>query len=190
MSRRIAIVDDDKSQKIILKGFCTDAGYEVVAEGSNGVEAVTICESVKPEVMVLDVCMPEKDGIAAAIDINSSCPTPIVLLTALDDSDTIKRAAEAGVMAYLVKPIRGEELMPAIELALVRFNEIMDLKDKNKSLEESIEARKVVERAKGLLMSSEGLSEQDAFSRLRKLSMDRRKSMKEIAEVVIGIMQS
>ena len=183
--RRIAIIDDNPSERLILKGFIEEAGFSLVAEGTDGSQALDICRRNDPDLLIMDVKMPVKDGIEAAAEINSACPKPIVLLTASDDEETIRRAAEAGVMAYLMKPLRAEELCPAIELAISRFNEFEALRKENSDLKKTLEARKSIEKAKGLLMEKENLSEGEAFSRIRKISMDKRKSMSEIAEVLI-----
>jgi len=183
--RKIAIIDDNASERLVLKGFIEDAGHSLVAEGTDGSEALDICRKKDPDLIIMDVKMPVKDGIEAAAEINSFCPKPIVLLTGSDDEETIRRAAEAGVMAYLMKPLRAEELCPAIELAISRFKEFEALRKENSDLKKALEARKSIEKAKGLLMEKENLSEGEAFSRIRKISMDKRKSMSEIAEVLI-----
>ncbi len=183
--RRIAIVDDNASERLVLKGFIEDAGLSLIAEGTDGSQALDICRRNDPDLLIMDVKMPVKDGIEAAAEISSNCPTPIVLLTGSGDEETIKRAAEAGVMAYLMKPVRAEELCPAIELAISRFNEFKALRRENTDLKNALEARKSIEKAKGLLMEKEGLSEGEAFARIRKISMDKRKSMSDIAEVLI-----
>lgn len=183
--KKVAIVDDDATERLVLQGLVEETGNPVIAVGSNGAEGVEICMDKKPDIIIMDVKMPVKDGIEAASEISKLCPTPIVLLTASDDEETIKRAAEAGVMAYLLKPVRGEELGPAIELAFTRFKEYRLLKEENLELKSALQSRKIIEKAKGLLMEKEGLTEDQAFSRLRKISMDKRKSMSEIAEVLI-----
>jgi len=183
--KNIAIVDDDASSRFVIRGFVEEAGLKVVAEGENGVEAVEICRTKRPDVVLMDINMPVKDGIEAAAEIGRECPTPVILLTARDDEATVKRAAGAGVMAYLVKPVREEELLPAIELAVSRFKEFRLLREENTELKSALAARKTIEKAKGLLMARESLSEGEAFSRIRKIAMDKRKSMAEIAEVII-----
>ncbi|MFQ5736649.1 MAG: ANTAR domain-containing response regulator [Thermodesulfobacteriota bacterium] len=183
--KNVAIVDDDSSARFVLKGFVEEAGFSVVAEGSNGAEAVEICRTKAPDLVIMDVKMPVKDGIEAAGEISRACPVPVILLTARDDEETVRRAAGAGVMAYLVKPVRREELAPAMELAMSRFREFNLLRQENAELKGALAARKTIERAKGLLMAREKISEGEAFSRLRKISMDKRKTMAEIAEVII-----
>ena len=188
--RSIAIVDDSDTERTVIKGLVEECGFNVVAMAVNGVEAVEMCKAKAPELIIMDVKMPLKDGIEAAMEINRSNPTPIVLLTAGNDPETLKRAIGAGVMAYLVKPVRLEELAPAIELAISRFSEFKELRAEVHDLKDALESRKVIEKAKGLLMAREGLVEAEAFKRIRKISMDKRKTMKEIAEVVILTLES
>ncbi|OGP23505.1 MAG: hypothetical protein A2X93_02580 [Deltaproteobacteria bacterium GWC2_56_8] len=183
--RKIAIVDDDASERIVLKGLLMENGFSVVAEGKSGLEAIDICRSSTPDLIIMDVRMPGKDGISAAFEISKICPTPVVLLTASDDEETIRRAAEAGVMGFLLKPIREEGLVPAIELAISRFEEFVMLRKENAELKDALKARKTIEKAKGLLMERDKLSEAEAFARIRKIAMDKRKSMTDIAEVII-----
>ena len=181
----IAIIDDDATQRSVLKALVEDAGYRVVAEGADGTEALGICKDSRPDAVIMDVRMPGMDGITASGVLARLCPVPVVLLTANDDPETVRRAMEAGVMAYLIKPVRAEELAPAIELACCRHAEFETLKRENRDLKSAIEARKVIEKAKGLLMEKEGLTEAEAFARLRKTSMSRRKTMREVAEVIV-----
>ncbi len=183
--KSIAIIDDDVSGRTVLKGLIEESGFHVVAEGGNGAEAIGICRDRSPDLIIMDVKMPVKDGIEAAAEINRLYQTPVVILTARDDEDTVKRAASAGVMGYLVKPVRLEELIPAIELAMSRSLEFKTLRKENEDLKKTLRARKVIEKAKGLLMEKEKISEEEAFSRIRKISMDKRKTMAEIAEVII-----
>lgn len=188
-NRKIIVVDDNQDQRFVLKGLLTDIGCEVIGEGKSGLEAVELLQKLSPDAILMDVKLPGMDGIEAAMAINKLKPTPVILLTAKKDEETIKRAVEAGIMAYLVKPIREEDLLPAIELAISRFREFQVVRKENIDLRESIEARKAIERAKGLLMEKEGLSESDAFSRIQKISMDRRRPMKEIAEILITALE-
>ncbi len=188
--KNIAIVDDNESERLVLKGLVEECGFNVVATAVNGAEAVEMCKAKRPELIIMDVKMPLKDGIEAAGEINSTNPTPIVLLTADNDPDTLKRAIEAGVMAYLVKPVRLEELAPAIELAISRFSEFKELRTEVDGLKGALESRKIIEKAKGLLMAKEGIAEAEAFKRIRKISMDKRKTMKEIAEAVVLTLES
>ncbi len=187
--RKIAIIDDDATHRLVLKGLVGDAGYRVVAEGSDGRAAVELCAAEpesRPDVVIMDVKMPVMDGVEAAAVISRTTPVPIVLLTATADAETIRRAVDAGVMGYLTKPVRAEELAPAIELAVERFSETSALRVENEELKNAVESRKTIERAKGVLMDKEGITEAEAFARIRRISMDKRKSMKEIAEVILS----
>ena len=187
--RKLVIIDDNVDQRFVLKGLLTDIGCEVIGEGKSGLDAVELMQKLSPDAVLMDVKLPGMDGIEATMAINKLKPTPVILLTARKDEETIKRAVEAGVMAYLVKPIREEELLPTIELAISVFKEFQLVSKQNLELKEKIEARKIIEKAKGLLMEKEGLSEMDAFSRIQKLSMDKRRSMKEIAEILIAALE-
>lgn len=183
--KRIAVVDDSASERLVLKGFIEAAGFAFDGEGANGLEAIEICKERRPDLLIMDLRMPVKDGINAAEEISRSCPTPIVLLTADEDGETARKAALAGVMGYLVKPVRAEEIAPVIEMAISNFNELKALKEENDNLKKTLEARKIIAKAKGLLMEKENLSEREAFGRIRRISMDKRKGMAEIAEVLI-----
>ncbi len=183
--KRILIVDDQDGPRKTLKMTLLDSGYEVIGEGKTGKEAIELSKRLKPDLILMDVKMPEMDGIRAAKEINHRFPLPIIICTAKRDEATIKRAKEAGVMGYLIKPIREEELKATIELAISRFNEFEALRKEIKDLKEALEARKLIERAKGILTERQNLSEKDAFRRIQRLSMDKRKSMKEVAEAII-----
>ncbi len=187
--RKVVIIDDNTDQRFVLKGLLTDIGCEVIGEGKSGLDAVDLMQKLSPDAVLMDVKLPGMDGIEAVMAINQLKPAPVILLTAKKDEETIKRAVDAGVMAYLVKPVRAEELMPTIELAISRFNEFQAVLKENMDLKETIEARKIIERTKGLLMEKEGLSEREAFSRIQKLSMDKRRPMKEIAEILIAALE-
>ncbi len=183
--KNVAIIDDSPSERVVLRGLAEAGGFRVIAEGGNGLDAVNICREKLPDLVIMDVKMPVKDGIEAADEITRQYQIPVVLLTARDDEETVKRAVSAGVMAYLVKPVRQEELIPAAELAISRSIEFKALRKENEDLKKALQARKVIEKAKGLLMAREKISEGEAFSRIRKISMDKRKTMIEIAEVII-----
>ncbi len=183
--KNLAIIDDNSSERVVLKGLVEASGFRVIAEGGNGLDAVNICGEKSPDLVIMDIKMPVKDGIEAAGEVNRRYQIPVVLLTARDDEETVKRAASAGVMAYLVKPVRLEELIPAVELAISRSLEFKALRKENEDLKKALQARKLIEKAKGLLMEKEKMSEDEAFSRIRRISMDKRKTMTEIAEVII-----
>lgn len=185
MERKILIVDDQTNQRRVLREFLEMAGCKVIGEGSSGREAIKLVERLKPDVVIMDVKMPGMDGIEAAKEINLQFPLPIILCTVKRDRETLERAKEAGVMAYLVKPIREEDLLPTIEIAISSFREFMALREEVRDLRDALEARKVIEKAKGLLMERFGLTEEEAFKRIRRLSMDRRRPMKEVAEAIV-----
>lgn len=185
MSRTVAIIDDNASERLVVKGLAEESGLKVIAEGANGEEAVAVCKGKKPDLVIMDVKMPVMDGVEAAARIARECPTPVILLTASDDEETVRRAVGAGVFAFLVKPVRFESLLPAAELAVARFEEFSLLRKENAELKGAMEARKTIEKAKGLLMEKEGITEAEAFARIRRISMDKRKTMKEVAEVIL-----
>lgn len=160
-------------------------GYEVVAEASDGRSAVDLAKKLLPDLIIMDIKMPDMDGISAAGELARDHIAPVVLLTAYSENALIGRAKDAGVCGYLVKPFRETELMPVIELALARFDELRELEREVTDLKEALETRKLVERAKGVLMEVHGLREADAFNRMRKTSMDNRKSMREVAEAIL-----
>lgn len=182
---RVLIADDEPIIRLDLKNMLESLGYEVVAEAGDGVSAVEAARTLKPDVAILDIKMPGMDGIDAANILNSEKIAPVVLLTAFSDMDLINRAKEAGVFAYLVKPFRENDLRPAIEIALSRYKEFLALEEEVNELEDKLETRKLVERAKGILMDQYGLKEQEAFRRIQVQSMNTRKSMREIAEAII-----
>jgi AmiR/NasT family two-component response regulator len=182
---RILIADDEPLIRLDLKNMLESLGYEVIAEAGDGVSAVEAARTLKPDVAILDIKMPGMDGIDAANILNSEKIAPVVLLTAYSDMDLINRAKEAGVFAYLVKPFRENDLRPAIEVAISRYKEFLALEEEVSELEDKLETRKLIERAKGILMDQYGLKEQEAFRRIQVQSMNTRKSMKEIAEAII-----
>jgi AmiR/NasT family two-component response regulator len=182
---RILIADDEPLIRLDLKNMLESLGYEVIAEAGDGVSAVEAARTLKPDVAILDIKMPGMDGIDAANILNSEKIAPVVLLTAYSDMDLINRAKEAGVFAYLVKPFRESDLRPAIEVSISRYKEFLALEEEVGELEDKLETRKLIERAKGILMDQYGLKEQEAFRRIQVQSMNTRKSMKEIAEAII-----
>ncbi len=186
--KNIAIVEDDQTQKFVLRNLVEEMGYTVVAEASTGPEAVRVCIEVKPELVLMDVEIPEMDGIDAAKEINRSTPTAVVLVTASEDEGMIRRAVSAGVMAFVPKPVKLNELHVAMALASARFSELQLLREENSGLKETMAARKFIDKAKGILMEKERLTEDEAFTKIRSLSMGQRKSMKDIAEMIILVM--
>jgi AmiR/NasT family two-component response regulator len=184
-SHRILIADDESLIRLDLRDMLTHLGYEVVAEAGDGRQAIDLARKLKPDLVIMDIRMPEVDGIQAAATLTAERIAPVVLLTAFSDAQLVEQAKEAGVVGYVVKPFREAELMPVLELSLARFEEFRSLEKEIGSLTEALESRKVVERAKGVLMESYGLKESEAFHRIRKASMDSRKSMKEVAEAIL-----
>ena len=182
---RIIIADDESLIRMDLREMLGHLGYEVVAEASDGRSAVELAKKLLPDLIIMDIKMPDMDGISAAGELARDHIAPVVLLTAYSENSLIGRAKDAGVCGYLVKPFRETELMPVIELALARFDELRDLEREVTDLKEALETRKLVERAKGVLMEVHGLREADAFNRMRKTSMDNRKSMREVAEAIL-----
>jgi len=183
--RKVLVIDDHDPSRRNLAGALALSGYEVVGEGSSGKTAVALVAATTPEVVLMAVGLPDLDGINAARNIMEAIPLPIVLLTSHHDTSTIERAKQAGVMGYLIKPLRERELHPVIELAISHFHEFAELQKQNKELKKTLEARKIIERAKGILMRQQGFSEAEAFSSIQRKSMDMRKPMAEIAQAII-----
>jgi response regulator NasT len=182
---RILLAEDETIIRLDLRELLERAGYEVVAEARDGEEAVALAREHAPDLAVMDVKMPRLDGIEAARKMLEERPIPIVMLTAFGQRELIDRAAEAGVYGYLVKPFREQDIVPAIETARARHEELVAARAEADSLSEALVARKAIERAKGLLMVKEGLSEADAFARLRKASQVSGRPLRVIAEAVI-----
>ena len=186
MALRILVAEDETIIRLDLKSILERAGFDVCAEARDGVEAVELAASEQPDLVILDVKMPRLDGIEAARRILADRPIPIVVLTAYGQDELVARAVEAGVFGYLVKPFREEDLLPAIAAARARHAQLEALRDEAESLAEALASRKVVERAKGLLMEREGLTEQEAFARLRRASQVSGRPMKVVAEALIA----
>jgi two-component system, response regulator PdtaR len=183
---RILIAEDETIIRLDLRDLLERAGHEVVGEARDGEEAVALAAELEPDLAIMDVKMPRLDGIDAARRILDGRPMPIVLLTAYGQEELVARAVEAGVFGYLVKPFREQDLVPAIATARARHTELQELREQAESLADALEARKAIERAKGLLMTKEGLSEADAFDRLRRASQVSGRPLKVIAEAVIA----
>jgi AmiR/NasT family two-component response regulator len=183
---RILIAEDETIIRLDLRKLLEEAGHEVCAEARDGAEAVELVEKHEPDLAILDVKMPRLDGIEAAKRILEDRPIPIVMLTAYGQDELVARAVEAGVFGYLVKPFRESDLLPAIATARARHEELSALRDEADSLAEALAARKAIERAKGLLMEREALTEQEAFARLRKASQLSGKPLKVVAEALIA----
>jgi AmiR/NasT family two-component response regulator len=183
---RILIAEDETIIRLDLRQILERAGFDVCAEARDGEEAVELARAERPDVAILDVRMPRLDGIEAARRILDQRPIPIVMLTAYGQDELVSRAVEVGVFGYLVKPFRESDLLPAIHAARARHAELEALREEAESLAEALATRKVVERAKGLLMEREGLSEDDAFARLRRASQISGRPMKVVAEALIA----
>ena len=187
---RILIAEDETIIRLDLRGLLEAAGFEVCAEARDGEEAVALARSAQPDLAVMDVKMPRLDGIEAARRILDERPIPIVMVTAYGERELVARAVEAGVFGYLVKPFREQDLLPAIQTARARHDELAALREEAESLAEALAARKAIERAKGLLMEREGLSEPEAFARLRKASQISGKPLKVIAEALLATLDA
>lgn len=184
-SRRVLIAEDEALIRLDLAEMLREEGYDVVGQAGDGQEAVELAESLRPDLVIMDVKMPRRDGIDAAAEIASKRIAPIVVLTAFSQRELVERARDAGAMAYLVKPFSITDLIPAIELALSRFSEISALEQEVASLSDRLETRKLVERAKGLLQAKQGMTEPESFKWIQRAAMDRRTTMKRVAEVVL-----
>lgn len=182
---RVLIADDDPIIRLDLKQMLENLDYDVVAEAGDGEEAVKLARETLPDICVLDVKMPSMDGIEAASILAEEGISPVILLTAYNDQQLIERAKGAGVFGYLVKPFKPTDLPPSIEVARSRFEQNRQLGQEVNSLQEKLETRKLVDRAKGLLMASAGINEAEAFRKIQQQSMNLRKSMKEVAEAII-----
>jgi two-component system, response regulator PdtaR len=187
---RILVAEDETIIRLDLRGLLERAGHEVVGEARDGEEAVALARELEPDLAVMDVKMPHLDGIEAARRILDERPIPIVMLTAFDQRELVERAAEVGVYGYLVKPFREQDVVPAIETARARHGELLAVRAEADSLAEALVARKAIERAKGLLMQKESLSEGDAFARLRKASQVSGRPLVVIAEAVIATFEA
>lgn len=182
---RIVIADDESIIRLDLKETLQRMGHRVVAEAGDGRTAVDLVRQHRPDLAVLDVKMPELDGVDAAQEIAAERLAPVLLLTAYSQQDLVQRAMEAGVFAYVVKPFTESDLLPAIGVAIARFREFHAIAEEARSLAGALETRKLVDRAKGILMDRHGLKEQEAFRRIQQQSMHSRKSMREIAEAIL-----
>ncbi len=182
---RIVIADDESIIRMDLKTLLEEMGHDIVGEAADGQKALDLARALKPDVVIMDIKMPVMDGLDAAKIITEEKIAPVVLLTAYSQKDLIERAKEAGVFGYLVKPFQESDLVPAIEIAIARYLEAQELQETLGDLEGKLETRKMVERAKGILMDKHKLGEAGAFRRIQQQSMNQRRSMKEIAEAII-----
>jgi len=182
---RLVIADDESIIRMNLKETLVGLGYLVVGEAGDGVSVINLARELRPDLIVMDIKMPKLDGIQAAKVLTEERIAPVLLLTAYSDRELVDRAREAGVVNYLVKPFRDTELLPAIEIALARYAEFREMDKQLSDFKEALETRKLVDRAKGVLMDTQGLKEQEAFRKIQQLSMNSRKSMREVAQAIL-----
>jgi len=182
---RVVIADDESIIRMDLREMLTNLGYLVVAETGDGISAVNTARELRPDLVIMDIKMPDLDGIQAAKILTEERIAPVLLLTAFSQQELVEGAKEAGVVGYIVKPFRESELVPAIEVALARFREFKAIEKELSDTRNILETRKIVERAKGVLMDTQGLKEAEAFRKIQKLSMNTRKSMREVAEAIL-----
>jgi response regulator NasT len=185
MPTRIILAEDDSVIRMDLREELQRQGYLVVGDVGDGQSAINLTRELRPDLVIMDIRMPEMDGIEATRVLTNERLAPVVLLTAFSDDELIERAREAGVVNYVTKPWRQSDLKPAIEIALTRFQEFREMESQVKTLEDQLATRKVVEKAKGVLMEKYKLNEQEAFRRIQKLSMNNRKSMREVADAIL-----
>ena len=183
--KRVLIAEDEALIRLDLREMLQEEGFDVVGEAADGEQAVSMAFDLVPDLVICDVKMPKMDGITAAAQIADKRIAPVVILTAFSQRDLIERARDAGAMAYLVKPFQKRDLLPAIEMATSRFAEIRALEAEVTNLRERLEARKLIERAKGVLMSEHRMSEPEAFRWIQRAAMDNRTSMRAVAELVL-----
>jgi two-component system, response regulator PdtaR len=183
---RVVIAEDEAIIRLDLKETLEEEGYDVVGQTGRGDEAVELVRQLEPDLAILDIKMPGLDGLAAAREITNERKAAVLILTAFSQRDLIERARDAGALAYLVKPFQKSELIPAVEVALGRHLEMRALHDEKLSLEDQLETRKLVDRAKGRLMDNHGMSENDAFRFVQKTAMDSRRTLKAVAEDVLA----
>ncbi|KAF1855524.1 hypothetical protein Lal_00001050 [Lupinus albus] len=168
-----------------LKEILEEAGHTVIGEANDGVKAVELVRKLRPDLVIMDIKMPEMDGIAAAKVISNEKLSPVLLLTAFSQKEIVERAKDSGVLAYLVKPVKEVNLFPAMEIALSRFREITELEQELEGVKNSLETRKILDRAKGILMDAYNLNESEAYRRIQQYSMSKRKSIREVAEAIV-----
>lgn len=185
MSKTILICDDEPLIRSDLKSMLADLGFEGILECGDGKRAVEVALGSFPDMAILDVAMPGMDGISAAVEIRKKLKIPILLLTSACDNETVKRASASGIAAFLTKPLRRQDLLPAIEIALMHVEEVENLKEKIDDLREFIENRKIIEKAKGLLMEKERVSEAEAYRLMQKAAMDKRRTLRQVADGIL-----
>jgi AmiR/NasT family two-component response regulator len=183
---RVVIAEDEALIRLDLREMLRDEGFDVVGEAADGEQAVALATELRPDLVICDIKMPKMDGIAAAAQISEARIAPVVMLTAFSQRDLVERARDAGAMAYLIKPFEKRDLLPAIEMATSRFAEIKALEAEVSGLRERLEARKLIERAKGTLMTAHNMTEPQAFRWIQRAAMDNRTSMRAVAELVLS----
>jgi AmiR/NasT family two-component response regulator len=183
---RVLIAEDEALIRLDLREMLQEEGFDVVGEAADGEQAVALARELAPDLLICDIKMPKMDGIAVAAQVTGERIAPVVMLTAFSQRDLIERARDAGAMAYLVKPFQKRDLLPAVEIAISRFAEIKALEAEVTGLRERLEARKLIERAKGVLMSRHAMTEPEAFRWIQRAAMDNRTSMRAVAELVIS----
>ncbi|MDU4961469.1 MAG: response regulator [Sporomusaceae bacterium] len=183
---RIIIADNESIIRMDLKELLEEAGHTVLAEAFDGVQAVELARKYSPDLIIMDIKMPEMDGITAAKIISGERLAPVLLLTAYSQKEIVEKAKDSGVLAYLVKPVKEANLFPAMEIAMSRFNEFMELEKELEDVKNSLVNRKLLDRAKGILMEAHGLTENEAYRRIQQYSMNKRKSIREVAELIIN----
>ena len=184
--QRVLLAEDEALIRLDLAEMLIDAGYDVVGQASNGEEAVSLAESLRPDLIIFDIKMPVMDGLAAAEAVGGQRICPVIMLTAFSQKELVERARDAGVMAYVVKPFSASDVLPAIEVASSRWSELKALESEVADLGERLETRKAVEKAKGVLMKKLKITEAEAFRWIQKTAMDRRLGMREVADAVVS----
>jgi two-component system, response regulator PdtaR len=182
---KIAIADDERDMRDYFQQFLPLLGHEVIAVAQTGKELVELCVATRPDLVITDIKMPDMDGIDAAIQIYRNAPVPVILVSAYNDPEFIRRAEADHILAYLVKPIKQADLEPAIAIAMRRFEQFQALRKETTDLKQALEDRKVIEKAKGILMKKAGLDEHDAFRRLQRLASDKNRKLIEIAQSIL-----
>lgn len=182
---RIVVADNESIIRMDLRELLEEAGHTVVGEATDGVKAVDLARKHRPDLVIMDIKMPEMDGITAAKIISNEKLAPVLLLTAFSQKDIVEKAKESGVLAYLVKPVKEVNLFPAMEIAISRFQEFAELERELEDVKNSLETRKILDRAKGILMDAYNLSENEAYRRIQQYSMSKRKSIREVAEAIV-----
>jgi len=182
---RIVIADNESIIRMDLREILEEAGHTVVGEAVDGLKAVEMARKHKPDLVIMDIKMPEMDGITAAKIISNEKIAPVLLLTAFSQKEIVEKAKDSGVLAYLVKPVKEVNLFPAMEIALSRFQEFMEIENELENVKNSLETRKILDRAKGILMDAYNLTEAEAYRRIQQYSMGKRKSIREVAEAII-----